>query len=142
MSEIPCLVWRTAMNPRLAGLFVLLAAGPLAAGGAPGDTKAIGPEEAARKVNETVTVRMEVKSVGSSKSVYFLNSKEDYKDEKNFTIFLPAETVKKFKEAKVDDLVKHFKGKTVEVTGKVILYREKPEIKVEELKQIKIVEKK
>jgi DNA/RNA endonuclease YhcR with UshA esterase domain len=126
----------------MAGLLILLTAGAVAAGGPPGAAKAISPEEAAKKVNETVTVRMEVKSVGSSKSVYFLNSKEDYKDEKNFTIFLPVETVKKFKEEKVDDLVKHFKGKTVEVTGKVILYRDRPEIKVDELKQIKLVMKK
>src|SRR5205807_1547116 len=62
--EIPYRLWRTVMNRRMAGLLILLTSGALAAGGSPGDTKAIGPEEAARKVNETVTVRMEVKSVG------------------------------------------------------------------------------
>ena len=103
--------------------------------------KPISPAEAAKKVNEKVTVEMEVKSTGG-KDVCFLNSEADYKDDKNFTVFIPEETLEKFKKAKIDDPRAHFKGKTVQVTGTVTLYREKPQIKVEEPDQIKVADKK
>jgi DNA/RNA endonuclease YhcR with UshA esterase domain len=103
--------------------------------------KTVSPAEAAKKVNEKVVVEMEVKSTGGE-GVAFLNSEMDYKDAKNFTIFLPKETVEKFKAAKVDNIGAHFKGKTIRVTGTVILYRDRPEIKVDDPDQIKIIDKK
>jgi DNA/RNA endonuclease YhcR with UshA esterase domain len=106
------------------------------------DTKPITPADAAKMVDKKVTVEMEVKSVGKAEGVYFLNSEEDFKSEKNFTIFINQEGTKKFKEAKVEDMMAHFKGKTVRVTGTVQLYKEKPEIVVEDPKQIEVVEKK
>jgi DNA/RNA endonuclease YhcR with UshA esterase domain len=108
------------------------------------DTKALSPAEAAKRVGEKCTVEMEVKSVGMSKdgSVAFLNSQEDFKDEKNFTAFVGKEAVEKLKKAKVEDLAAHFKGKTVRVTGTVKLYRERPEIVVDDPEQIQVVEKK
>ena len=102
--------------------------------------KPINPTEAAKKVGEKVTLEMEVKSLGG-KGPYFLNSEADYKDAKNFTVFIPADAVEKFKNVKIDDLPAHFKGKTIHVTGTVSLYREKPQIKVEDPEQIKIVDK-
>jgi DNA/RNA endonuclease YhcR with UshA esterase domain len=104
-------------------------------------TKFISPAEATKKVGEKVTVEMEVESTGG-KGPYFLNSEADFKDTKNFTIFIPKDAVEKFRKAKIDDPSSHFKGKTVRVTGTVSLYREKPQIKVEDPEQIKIVEKK
>jgi DNA/RNA endonuclease YhcR with UshA esterase domain len=106
------------------------------------DDKPITPAEAAKMADKKVTVEMEVKSVGKSKDVFFLNSEEDFKSAKNFTAFINADGVKKFKEAKIDDIQEHFKGKTVRVTGTVKLYNEKPEIVVDDPKQIVIVEKK
>jgi DNA/RNA endonuclease YhcR with UshA esterase domain len=103
--------------------------------------KPIAPAEAAKKVNEKVTLEMEVKSTGG-KTANFLNSEADYKDAKNFTVFIPEEALEKFKKAKIDDPKAHYKGKTVRVTGTVTLYREKPQIKVEEPTQIEVVEKK
>jgi DNA/RNA endonuclease YhcR with UshA esterase domain len=102
--------------------------------------KPITPADAAKKVNEKVTVEMEVKSTGG-KDVAFLNSEEDFKDAKNFTVFIPEAALEKFKKAKIDDPRTHFKGKKVLVTGTVTLYREKPQIKVEDPDQIKLVEK-
>jgi DNA/RNA endonuclease YhcR with UshA esterase domain len=128
------------MKPRLPALSALVIVAALAAAGAQEGTKTVSPEEAAKKVNETVTLRMVVKSA-TLRGVCFLNSHEDYKDDKNFTVFLPREAVEKFKEAKVDDPAKHFKGKTILVTGKVTLYREKPQIRVEDPKQIRLAEK-
>jgi DNA/RNA endonuclease YhcR with UshA esterase domain len=104
-------------------------------------TKPITVAEAVKKVNEKVTVEMEVKSTGG-KGNCFLNSEADYKDANNFTIFIPKETKEKFEKVKIDDPQKHFKGKTVLVTGTVTLYQKKPQIKLEDPDQIKVIEKK
>jgi DNA/RNA endonuclease YhcR with UshA esterase domain len=125
------------MRLRLSVVFlVLLPAVVLAAEDSP---RPLTPEEAARKVNEKVTVQMEVKSAALRGEVCFLNSQEDFKDEKNFTIFIGGEALKKFKEAKIDDPAAHFKGKTVRVKGQVKLYRDKPEIVVDGPDQIEVV---
>jgi DNA/RNA endonuclease YhcR with UshA esterase domain len=100
----------------------------------------LSPAEAAKKVNEKVTVQMEVKSTGG-KDNWFLNSEADFKDDKNFTVFIPKETVEKFKKNKIDEPA-HFKSKTIQVSGTVTLFKDKPQIKVDEPDQIKILEKK
>src|SRR5262249_6216011 len=102
----------------------------------------IGPAEAAKKVSEEVTLRMQVKSAALREGVCFLNSEEDFKDAKNFTLFIDKQSLAKFKEAKSQDPAAHFKGKTVQVKGKVTLYRDRPEIKVGGPDAIKVVEKK
>jgi DNA/RNA endonuclease YhcR with UshA esterase domain len=122
-----------------AGLFLLSFVTTILAEDAP---KALTPAEAVKKVNEKVTVEMEVKSTGTRSKNHFLNSAANYRDAENLTVFIPKESVEKFKKAKIDNPGMHFKGKTIRVTGTVILYREKPEIKVEDPEQIKIVEKK
>jgi DNA/RNA endonuclease YhcR with UshA esterase domain len=103
--------------------------------------KTVTAAEAAKKVNEKVVLEMEVKSTGG-KDNWFLNSEEDYKGEKNFTVFIPKEVVEKFMKAKVTDPAAQWKGKTIRVTGTVTLYEKKPQIKIEDPDQIKIVEKK
>ena len=87
--------------------------------------KPISPAEAAKKVGDSVTVEMEVKSMGG-KGPYFLNSEIDFKDTNNFTLLIPKDAVEKFKKAKIDELPGHYKGKTLRVTETVSLYREKP----------------
>ena len=104
--------------------------------------KPIGPAEAAKKVNEEVTLQMEVKSATLREGVCFLNSEEDFKDAKNFTVFIDKEALAKFKEAKIEDPPAQFKGKTVQVKGKVTLYRDRPQIKLSGPDAIKVVEKK
>jgi DNA/RNA endonuclease YhcR with UshA esterase domain len=104
--------------------------------------KPIGPAEATKKVNEEVLLQMEVKSAALREAVCFLNSEEDFKNAKNFAVFIDKEALAKFKEAKIEDPAAHFKGKTVQVKGKVTLYRDHPEIKVSGPDAIKIVEKK
>jgi DNA/RNA endonuclease YhcR with UshA esterase domain len=103
--------------------------------------KPIAPAEAAKLVGEKVTVEMEVKSTGKSKGVFFLNSEEDYRSDKNFTGFINEDGARKFQEAKIDDPSTHFKGKTVRITGTVKLYRDRPEIVIEDPKQVEIVKK-
>ncbi len=108
-----------------------------------GDDKAavIGPADAAKKVNEQVTLEMEVKSATLRGTTCFLNSEKDFRDPKNLTLFIDKDALAKFKDAKIDDPAAHFKGKTVRVEGKVILYRDKPEIKLSGPDAIKIVGK-
>jgi DNA/RNA endonuclease YhcR with UshA esterase domain len=124
-------------------IVALLLAGAIPTGAwadGPAD-KPLTPAEAAKKVDEKVTVEMDVKSTGGKTNCY-LNSEADFKDAKNFTVFIPEAAMAKFKAAKIDDPREHFKGKVVRVTGTVTTNREKPQIKVESPDQIVIVEKK
>jgi len=95
--------------------------------------------EAAKKVDPKVPIKMEVKS-SAARGNCFLNSEPDFKDEKNFTVFIPKDVVEKFKKAKIDDPAAHFKGKTILVSGTVTLHQKKPQIKIDEPDQIKLEE--
>ncbi len=106
------------------------------------DAKPITTAEAVKKFNEKCTVEMKVGSVGKSGGVFFLNSKQNFKDAGNFTVFINKDGAKDFKHAKIDDVPAHFKGKTIVVTGTVVLYNERPEIVVEKAEQVRIVEEK
>jgi DNA/RNA endonuclease YhcR with UshA esterase domain len=105
-------------------------------------TKPIGPAEAATKINEQVTILMEVKSAKLAKNVCFLNSEENFKDAKNFTVFIGKDALANFKKAKIDDPATHFRGKTIEAKGKVVLFKDRPELQLSGPDEIKIVEKK
>jgi hypothetical protein len=70
------------------------------------------------------------------------NSKEDFRDAANFTVFIGKEGAEKLKEAKIEDPAAYYKNKTIRVTGVVKLYRDKPEIVMEKADQIQVVEKK
>ena|SRR6266481_6168470 len=103
---------------------------------------AITPAEAAKKVNEKVTVELTVNSTGGRGKRVFLNSEKNFRDGKNFTILLDlAKAGDKFKEAKIDDPAKYYSGKTIRATGTVTEYQNRPEIVVTDPEQIKIVEK-
>ena len=104
------------------------------------EVKPIPPAEAAKKINEKVVVEMEVKSTGGKEN-HYLNSEEDFKDAKNFTIFISKDQLDKFKKAGVESPLMHYKGKTIQVTGTVVLEKEKPWIKVEGPDQIEIIPK-
>ena len=96
------------------------------------------PAEAAKKINEKVVVKFEVKSSGGRDNRY-LNSEEDYKDAKNFTILISKDDMEKFKKRGIEKPEDHFKGKVIEVTGTVLLVKEKPQIRVEDPDKIKII---
>lgn len=106
------------------------------------DAKVLTTDEAAKQVDKKCTVQMDVKSTGKSGELTFLNSNENFRDDKNFTIVIDKDAIEKLKKAKIDDPIAHFKGKTIQVTGTVTLYNKKPQIKVQDAEQIKIVEKK
>ena len=126
----------------IAALVLVVTVGRAAAEDKP--TKPVTPEEATKLIGKTCTVEFDIKSTGKSRNgkVFFLNSSENFRDKDNFTVMLGEKAVSAYKEQKVEDLAAHFKGKTIRVTGMVKLFREKPEIVVNDPKQVVIVDKK
>lgn len=104
------------------------------------DVVPLTPAEAAKKVNEKVVVELDVKSSGGRSNQY-LNSEKEFTDPKNFTIFIAKDHLEKFKKAGIENPSLHFKGKVIQVTGKVVLEQQKPWIKVDEPDQIKVISK-
>ena len=125
---------------RLSAVLIVFAFAPLAL---PDDApaKPLTPAEAAKKVDQKVTVEMEVKSTGGRSNRY-LNSEADYKSADNFTVFIAKEKLPKFKDAKIDDPAEYYKGKTIRVSGTVTVSDDKPRIEVDGPDQIQVVEKK
>src|SRR5438132_13416201 len=103
----------------------------------------LSPMEAAHRVNEKVTVKMLVKAAKNCPhcSQIFLDSEKDHHDPDNLAVAVTRIGKAKFKEAMIDDPAGHFKGKTIRVTGTVILKENRPEIEVDDPKQIEVVEK-
>jgi hypothetical protein len=133
--EIKSMRTATALTVTLVGLMALDALAQ--------DTKPLTPVEAIKKVNEEVTVQMLVMAaknrLGKRGEIY-LDSEENFKDEKNLGIVITKTGAAKFKEAGVDDPAIHFQDKTIRVKGIVILKDERPRIEVDDPKQIQIVE--
>lgn len=100
--------------------------------------KVVTPAVAAKSIDQKVVVQMEVKSTGGSSNRY-LNSTSDYKDPNTFTIYIPEAVVPKVKAALNADPTTFYKGKTIQVTGTVTLYKEKPQITIDDPAQIKVI---
>jgi alpha/beta hydrolase fold len=99
------------------------------------------PAEAAKKVDQSVTLEFEVKSTGGGRNRY-LNSAADYSAAGNFTIFIPQVAVAKFAQLQIEKPDEYYYGKVIRVTGTVTLNRDKPQITVNDPAQIKIVAEK
>jgi hypothetical protein len=85
---------------------------------------------------------MTVQATGTNrtKTMVFLNSEDDFKSERNFTVVLDLMALTKaLEEAKVTDPLRHYKGKTVKVKGVVSLFKDQPQIIVKKLEQITVV---
>ena len=95
------------------------------------------PEEALKRVDQKITVAMEVKSTGGNTARY-LNSEADFRANTNFAIFIPNVALAAFKQAGVADPGEFYKGKTIVVTGTVALAQGRPQIRVENASQIKL----
>ena len=96
--------------------------------------------QAARLVDKRVTLQMEVKSTGGTLNCY-LNSAANFQDAANFAVFIPEEALEKFKQARIEKPKDFYKGKMVQVVGTVTLFKEKPQIRVDEPAQIKVIER-
>src|SRR5687767_6955935 len=104
-------------------------------------SKPLMPADAAKKVNEKVTVEFEVKSTGGGRNRY-LNSASDFSAANNFTAYIPQAALPKFAEAKITMPDEHYYGKVIQVTGTVTAPRDKAQITVSDPAQIKIIESK
>jgi hypothetical protein len=96
------------------------------------------PDEALKRVDQKVTVAMQVKSTGGNTARY-LNSEADFRNERNFAIFIPNIALAAFKQAGVEDPGVYYKDKTIVVSGTVVLSQNRPQIRVENVNQIKVV---
>jgi len=93
------------------------------------------PESAINNIGQYKTVRFFVKKSYDSGKAVFLNSKNDFKDRDNFIAVIFETNKHKFPPEPAD----FYRGKTVEVTGKIKEYNGRAEIILENSKQIKIV---
>ena len=102
------------------------------------EARPLTPTEALTKVNQKVTVAMEVKSTGG-KTARFLNSETDFRVEKNFAVFIPNVALASFKKARIDDPGEFYKDKAIVATGNVEMGQSRPQLRVESPAQIKVV---
>lgn len=107
------------------------------------DLKVVKPEECKDYVGQNVTVEFVVHGTRqlNDKAVGFLNAAKEPTDPKDFTVFITSQALKK-PDANADtaELANYFLCK-IQVAGTVQLYRNKPEIVVDSLDQIKILER-
>lgn len=105
-------------------------------------TKPVPAAEARNHIGETCTVETTIRASknGEGHREYYLDSEEDFHDEKNLAVVISYDHADLFKQAGVDDPSEHYKGKTLRVTGKVIRENEQVRIRVEDPRKIQVVE--
>ena len=123
---------------------LMIAAIVCIAGAAPDDEKplkVIAAPDAKAHVNERCTVEMTVRSSKNAapRREYYLDSEEDFHDEKNFAVVISYDHAELFQKAGIDNPAEHYMGKKLRVTGTVIEENDQIRIRVEDPKQIKIV---
>src|SRR5438552_3768418 len=101
----------------------------------------LSPLEAASRVNEQVTVEMLVKAAKNCPhcSQIFLDSEEDHHDPVNMAVAVTETGKARFKELRIDDPARHFKGTLLRVTGVVTLNDNRPQIMVDDPQPIETV---
>jgi hypothetical protein len=118
----------------------------LLAGASPDDekTKVVAAPDAKNHVDERCTVEMTVRSSKNAapRMEYYLDSEEDFRDEKNFAVVISYDHADRFKKARIDDPAEYYMGKKLRVTGKVIQENDQTRIRVENPEQTKIVDDK
>jgi hypothetical protein len=128
-------------------ILVLAFAGVAAVRGAddPKSTEKVIPAAEIRDhVGRECTALMTVKASKNAapRRTYYINSEEDFHDEKNLAVVISYDHAAKFQEAGIDDPAVYYKGKTIQVTGKVIKEDDEIRIRIDDPKQIKVVEPK
>jgi hypothetical protein len=71
---------------------------------------------------------------------HYLDSEEDFHDEKNFAVVISYDHAEAFQKAGIDDPADYYKGKKLRVTGEVIHENDQARMRVEDPKQIVIVD--
>jgi hypothetical protein len=98
--------------------------------------------EAKDHIGETRAVTLTVKHAkdGTHEESYFFDSESDYKDPKNLAIVIRYQDAEAFRKAGIANLVTHFDGKPIKVTGTIVKQGRQTRILVTEPKQIEVVE--
>ena len=96
-------------------------------------TVTVPPAEAAKHIGEVITVEGQVVSIHrSEKGNTFLNFGAPYPNQV-FTGWIPPES-----SAQNSPLLQDIEGKTVQITGRIQLYKGKPEIRIDSEEQLRI----
>jgi DNA/RNA endonuclease YhcR with UshA esterase domain len=100
----------------------------------------LSPQEAAGRIGDQVTVEMFVKAAKNCGhcSQVFLDSEEDHHDPRNLALAVTETAKAKFKDMRIDDPAGHFKGRVIRVTGVVSLKENRPQIEVDDPRQIEM----
>lgn len=106
---------------------------------------ALTPAEAVKKIDEKVTVEMEVKSAKDQREkagVVYLDSHDNFRSPENLAVVINRSACGKFKEAGVTDIAGKYKEQKIRVTGMVVKKDNRVQLIVSDPKQIVILEKK
>ncbi|NBX30413.1 hypothetical protein EBR04_08250 [bacterium] len=124
-----------------AALFAAPGAATFGQDAAVADAVAITPDEAAAHAGKECVVTMRVNSSRHMADAgrCYLNSLDDHRDEKNFTVVIFRRGLEDLARSDIGDPAEHFLDKTIRVTGTVEMYKEKPQIKVDRAEQIELV---
>jgi dienelactone hydrolase len=109
------------------------------------EDKPLSPEQAIKKVNDRVLVEMTVKASKNrleKRGEIYLDSEPDFRDPKNLGVVITKTGAAAFAKAGVDEPAGHFHGKTIRVTGTMIIKEKRQRIEVDDPKQIKVVQAK
>jgi eukaryotic-like serine/threonine-protein kinase len=92
-------------------------------------------------IDQKCTVEMTVRYVGKATTAerYFLNAKEDYRAQDNFTVTFTKGVIDQLKAHGITDVKAYYTNKTVHVTGTVTKYNNRPQIEIESADQIQVV---
>ncbi|HEX4611148.1 MAG TPA: hypothetical protein VH092_23355 [Urbifossiella sp.] len=103
--------------------------------------KPLTPVEARMQVGKAITVEMVVKTAKDrleKRGEIYLDSEDDFKDEKNFAVVISKAGAASLKTAGVADTAGHFTGKKIIACGTVTEVDGVPRIEVNDAKQIAI----
>jgi hypothetical protein len=125
---------------RLLAIIILAASGSLAFEAA---DKPLAPEEARKKVGETITVEMTVQAAKDrleKRGEIYLDSETNFRDAKNFAVVITKAGAASLRGAGIDNPAAHYKDKKIRATGTVKEVDRVPRIEIDEAKQIMIAE--
>jgi len=105
----------------------------------------LAPIEARKKIGEAITVEMTVRAAKDrleKRGEIYLDSEEDFRDEKNFAVVITRAGAASLKDAGINQPAAHFKDKKIRAKGTVTEVDKVPRINIEDAKQIRVVEDK
>src|SRR5262245_26067831 len=108
------------------------------------EDKPLSPVDARKQVGKEITVKMQVKTAKDrleKRGEIYLDSEEDFKDEKNFAVVITKKGAADLKQAGISDPADHYRGKTITAKGTVKEVDGVPRIEIDEAKQIAVVER-